>query len=154
MKLELGCGLNPCSGYDVYHDRERHHEWVNVAHDLNALPWPWADENFTEIMARDVMEHLSMPVGDWLDECWRILRPGGALNLRVPFVKHQNAWTDPNHLRWFTLNTFDYWDPDRELYQLYGCIDHARSGRLWEIVTARYDEEDGNLYFILIKRVG
>jgi hypothetical protein len=37
MKLELGCGKAPTPGY-LHHDRVRHAQFVDFAHDLERLP--------------------------------------------------------------------------------------------------------------------
>jgi hypothetical protein len=59
MKLELGCGTAPTPGY-VHHDRRRHAPHIEVAHDLDVLPWPWADASWTEVLGLDVFEHLHL----------------------------------------------------------------------------------------------
>ena len=43
--LELGCGVRPTPGA-LHHDRIAHSPHVDIAHDLNELPWPWVDEAF------------------------------------------------------------------------------------------------------------
>jgi predicted SAM-dependent methyltransferase len=55
-----------------------------VAHDLDELPWPWADGSCHEILALDVFEHLHLMPEFWLKEGHRILIFGGMLRLRVP----------------------------------------------------------------------
>src|SRR5689334_17361913 len=59
MKLELGCGRAPTPGY-VHHDRRKHSPHVDVAHDLDELPWPWPDGSCEEILGLDVFEHLHL----------------------------------------------------------------------------------------------
>jgi hypothetical protein len=55
--LNIGCGTNPLKGA-INHDFVKHDDWVDVAHDLEVLPWPWADNQFDKVVANDVMEHL------------------------------------------------------------------------------------------------
>ena len=57
MKLELGCGTAATPGY-VHHDRRRHAAHVDICHDLDLVPWPWADASCERILALDVFEHL------------------------------------------------------------------------------------------------
>ena len=149
MDLELGCGMRPSEGF-IHHDRINHSDWVDVAHDLNELPWPWESESVERIRAIDVMEHLTIPVKSWLAECWRILMRDGILALQVPHWQHQNAWTDPTHQRAFAERTFDYWDPEKKFYSLYGVYDHANDGRVWRICDRQIVH--GNLCFVLQKR--
>src|SRR5688500_8953123 len=83
--LQLGCGVRPLAGA-INHDRVAHapHVDVDVAHDLDQLPWPWEDGQFSKIVALDVMEHLSLEIHAWLAELWRILEVGGTIELRLP----------------------------------------------------------------------
>jgi SAM-dependent methyltransferase len=110
IRLNLGCGDDILPGF-VHHDVRRHRPEVDVAHDLRVLPWPWPDDCAEEIRLFDVLEHLPEVVPA-LDECWRLLRPGGVLHLRVPHYQHENTWLDPTHRRGFHLESFDYFDPD------------------------------------------
>ena len=150
--LELGCGLNPAPHY-VHHDKCAHSPWVDVAHDLNILPWPWTDGEWPKIVAFDVVEHLKLDVQEWLDECWRILRPDGLLVIRVPMWNHWTAWVDPTHRRAFHPQTFDYWDPSKFFHQEYGRFYFAESGRWWRVASADI-LGDGNLQFVLRKLAG
>jgi len=127
--LELGCGVRPTAGA-IHHDRIAHSAHVDVAHDLNQLPWPWANEAFDEVLAFDVLEHLMLDVADWLNEAWRILRPGGRLRLRLPAFDNPVSYRDPTHKRVFHDETFYYnaaWDQNA---QAYGYYDY-RGGFHW-----------------------
>ena len=44
MKLELGSGKAPTPGY-LHHDRQKHSPHIDVVHNLEMLPWPWASES-------------------------------------------------------------------------------------------------------------
>jgi SAM-dependent methyltransferase len=137
--LHLGCGIEKLDGA-VNHDLDLHAPHVDVAHDLDVTPWPWDDGSFASIVALDVVEHLRADVSVWLDECWRILRPGGLLYVRVPLYTHQNAFTDPTHRRFFTPHSFDYWDKRTELHRKYGCYYYVRSSRWWVVEVLSVDE--------------
>jgi len=150
-QLNLGCGVRPMPGA-VNHDRVRHAGYVDVAHDLDILPWPWADEEFDRVYALDVMEHLKLDVQQWLDECWRILKPGGLLALRVAGWKSPNSWRDPTHRRVFDVQSFDYWDPTKELYHNYGHFYFAESNRWWRVEEAG-EVNGGDVAVVLRKLV-
>lgn len=110
--LNLGCGNVPLAGY-INHDRWAHSPYVDAVHDLNLRPWPWADSSFECIAAIDVLEHLD----DWVcffDECWRILKEGGQLSVRVPRFDSPNVWLDPTHRRGYMAANFEFLDPDTE----------------------------------------
>lgn len=50
---------------------------------IEGLDWPFAAESFDTLILVHSVEHCHM-VQDLLDECWRILKPGGHLILCVP----------------------------------------------------------------------
>jgi cyclopropane fatty-acyl-phospholipid synthase-like methyltransferase len=150
--LELGCGLHPLAGVDVvHHDLRQHSVWIDVAHNLNTLPWPWYDEQFEKIVALDVMEHLVVDVPEWLNECWRILQPGGVLALRLPAWNHENSFIDPTHRKLFHEATFKYWQPGNYYYEHYGCYYFAEAARWWECELAERCDAGANIRYVLRK---
>jgi len=76
----------------------------DVVHDLDVLPYPFADGEFDEIHAYEVMEHCGRQ-GDWkfffdqFEELYRILKPDGFLCCTVPMWDSMWAWADPGHRR-------------------------------------------------------
>ena len=109
--LNLGAGNHIWKGA-VNHD---HRPEIDIAHDLNVLPWPWPDESFDAIGASSVFEHLQINLVQALDECWRILRSKGTVRVKVPYWKHDNAYADPTH-RWrYSLRSFDVFNPQTKL---------------------------------------
>jgi len=86
IRLNIGCGA-----YAM-----RAPGWVNVdavaesAADvvLRVPPLPWESATVSEIYAGHFLEHLERAeAADFLDECWRVLRPGGRLGLVVPDMR-------------------------------------------------------------------
>lgn len=127
--LNLGCGNKLVEGA-VNHDRIQHRPEVDVAHDLNEMPWPWPDESFDLIVARAVFEHLDRDLVQSLDECWRLLRPGGELSIKLPYWDSDNSYQDPTHRWFFSLRALDQFDPATERGQQYGFY----TERKWEII--------------------
>lgn len=123
--LNLGAGNRPIladAGRTVVnHDRTAHHDYISSVHDLNVLPWPWEDNQFTEICARAVFEHLQHNLYISMDECWRILAPGGVCEVKVPVWNHPVTFTDATHIQGgYALGVFDVIDPETKRGKQYG----------------------------------
>jgi SAM-dependent methyltransferase len=77
---------------------------ADVTHDLSVLPYPFADDEFDEIHAYEVLEHCGRQ-GDvafffgQFAELHRILKPGGFLIGSCPLPDSPWAWGDPGHTR-------------------------------------------------------
>ena len=111
LRLELGAGVKPVPGF-VHHDRWKHGPHIDVAFPLEVFPWPLDDGSVAHLLALDVFEHLKCDVQVWLDECWRVVTPGGLLEFRLPQWNHHYSYRDPTHYRVFHRETFYYWCPD------------------------------------------
>jgi SAM-dependent methyltransferase len=76
----------------------------DVVHDLNVRPLPFESNQFDELHAYEVLEHVGRQ-GDWrgffeeFSEYWRILKPGGLLLACCPSVNSRWLWGDPGHTR-------------------------------------------------------
>ena len=93
-RLNLGCGEDKKEGHINV-------DWqasVNpdVVHDLNALPYPFADNTFDSIKAFHVLEHLDKPF-NIMKEMHRILKPGGQLLVKVPHFSRGFTHTEHCH---------------------------------------------------------
>ena len=105
LRLNLGCGDYALPGFcnvDASY-------FPGVNQVLSVPPLPWADTCVTEIYCGHFLEHLSrQDAAELLDECWRVLVPGGTLGVVVPdfrevawrYVMNQPApfeWSDGLH---------------------------------------------------------
>ena len=78
----------------------------DVIWDLRKHPLPFVDEEFDEIHAYHILEHLAQQ-GDYqfffneFNEYYRILKPGGMFFGVVPKADSKWAWGDPGHTRVF-----------------------------------------------------
>ncbi|HEX5541938.1 MAG TPA: methyltransferase domain-containing protein [Micromonospora sp.] len=100
--LDLGCG-----GTKQYAD--------NIGLDLRVAPGvdaqadlsrglPVADNSVDAVFTVHILEHLIdfLPL---VDECHRVLRPGGILHVLSPWWGHVNAVADPTHVRLLDVQT-------------------------------------------------
>ena len=116
MKLHLACGNTKLSG------------WVNVdispqvnpdvVADLTKIPWSWIsdadryiiDGSVDEIYSSHFIEHLGDEFIPFMDECHRVLKPGGLFRIRCPYYSSIRAWQDPTHKRAISEATFHYFN--------------------------------------------
>jgi len=127
--LNLGCGNWLIAGA-VNLDRVKHRPEVDIVHDLNDLPWPFESESFDFIAARAVLEHLRINLLESVGECWRILRPGGQLYLKLPLWGHNNTYMDPTHYWAFAVETPFIFDPDTDYGKKYAFYTEKK----WKII--------------------
>lgn len=84
--------------------------------DKDAIPHP--DNSVGEIFAFHFLEHCARPV-DVLLECQRVLKPGGVMNIVVPYYTSQMAAHDLDHKHQFCEETWrvlfgnPYYDKNR-----------------------------------------
>ncbi len=99
MKLNLGCYDKIRKGY-INLDLEKYCEGIDVIHDLNKFPYPFDDNQFEEIYARCVLEHLCpLIMNKVFDELYRITKNNGRIIIIVP---HSSSWCNyPIHTRGF-----------------------------------------------------
>lgn len=127
--LNIGAG-NRIMKEAVNHDRIQHRPEIDVVWDLNELPWPWADESFDLVVARSVFEHLRITLIESVNECWRILRPGGRMYLKVPHWQSDSSYMDPTHYWRFSLQIPTIFDPKTEYGRAYAFY----TDRKWKII--------------------
>jgi SAM-dependent methyltransferase len=89
---------------------------ADVIHDLNAVPYPFSDNEFDIIIAEHVLEHLGNLI-QIVEELHRILKPGGLLYVEVPHFSNSGFFTDPTHTHAFSTKSFDYFIPGTHLYE-------------------------------------
>jgi len=96
-------------------------EGVDIVHNLTEFPYPFEDNSVDAIHASHFVEHLDGTERmKFMDECYRILKPGGKMRLIHPYYKSVRAVQDPTH-KWppISENSYFYWDKKwRELNKL------------------------------------
>ncbi|ARJ67563.1 hypothetical protein WV31_18815 [Magnetospirillum sp. ME-1] len=107
-KLNLGCGRDvregwtnldvmPLPGVDVVADLGR----------CATTPLPFEDDTFDELLLSHLLEHIAEPL-PLMQELWRIAKPGAKMQIRVPHGAHDDAWTDPTHVKPYFARSFGY----------------------------------------------
>lgn len=129
LKLDFGCGKTPGEGFEGvdFHEPAAKHKV-----DLFRFPLPWETSSVSEIRASHFLEHIpAREVEDrdlrddasaeyasvvwnkdflcaFMDECYRILKPGGVMTVIVPSGRSDRAFQDPTHRRFFVESSFAY----------------------------------------------
>jgi ubiquinone/menaquinone biosynthesis C-methylase UbiE len=103
--IELGCGLRKAEGAIGLDINPRSD--ADVLCDLESGNLPLRDSSVDKVLACDVLEHVDNFVAV-VEEIWRILKPGGILEVSAPFMSSVNYFSDPTHRRAFTSMSFDY----------------------------------------------
>jgi hypothetical protein len=106
-RLNLGCGLNKFEDY-LNVDCSEIVKPDQVV-DLNVHPWPWKDNEFQHIIAKDILEHLGNNSEDFINtikEMYRISENGAVWEVQVPHWRCDISLDDPTHKRLITYGTF------------------------------------------------
>ena len=161
-ELLMGCGSR--TEKDIYIDNP---EFENVTRldynadhkpdvvwDLSVHPLPFEDEEFDEIHAYEVLEHLANQ-GDYefffseFTEYWRILKPHGKFFATVPTGVW--IWGDPSHKRAIQPETLIFLDQDQ--YQQIGITSMSDFRSIYKVSfkVIHQEETNGKFYFILEK---
>lgn len=138
--LNLGCGNKILEGA-VNHDLHRHRSEIDVVWDLNKIPWPWADEQFDFINAAAVFEHLNIDLLVSMNECWRLLKLEGTVRVKLPHWNSDLAHQDPTHRWYYSVKSFDQFDPSTERGQRYSFYTPYK----WKILQVKMNSARSSL---------
>lgn len=106
FKLIIGCGNDKREGW-IGMDKADYGQ--EIVWDLRwGIPLP--DNSVEEIWADQVLEHIQMNEDYILvmNECLRVLKDGGKMEIQVPLWANEVAFKDPTHCRYFTKQSFSY----------------------------------------------
>lgn len=150
VKLDIGCGSNKQEGGFIGIDI-RPLPGVDIVQDLEKFPWPLPDNCASLAVSSHVIEHINPARGiflQFMDEVWRILKPGGRFVIAVPYAGSQGYWQDPTHCNGCNEVTWAYFDP-MDLSGLYNIY----KPKPWRIVPNSLNwAVNGNMEVILEKR--
>ena len=114
--LDVGCGQNKFPGAIGIDANPRSH--ADVIHDLGVFPYPFANDEFDEIVCRHVIEHVPDVLG-FVTELHRITKPGGRLKIVTPHYSNPDWATDPTHRNHFNNYSFTCFVPTRTPFPFY-----------------------------------
>ena len=140
VKLNLGSGnrilpgflnldIQPASGVDIICD-------LNEGIPLN-------DNTVTEIYTSHTLEHLN-DIVQIMEEIFRVCKDGAIVKIKVPYFKSIGAFKDPTHKRFFTEETFAYFDKEEQIkhgFADYGIIANFKTVKiayLWSSSRLRF----------------
>lgn len=146
-KLNLGCGDDYQQGFinvDIGNCVK------DVEHNLEVFPYPFADNQFDEILMNHSIEHISRENFPHLvQELHRISSPICKIYIAAPYYMSRNAYTDFTHKNFMTEESFSYFDPGhplRKLGKIYGLTAEFRVKA--KIDRDRFDPAC-NIFYIL-----
>jgi SAM-dependent methyltransferase len=117
IKVNLACGQTKEEGWiGVDYVKAK---GVDIVHNLNKYPWPFKDASVDEVFASHYLEHIPHDIPKhpdrdglflFMDEVYRILKPGGKAVFITPWWNNVRCWQDPTHRRAISDATFLYFN--------------------------------------------
>ena len=107
-RLNLGCGTKKIDNF-VNVDKSTFVHPDEVV-DLNVTPWPWKDNEYSHVFAKDILEHLGNTGEDFINiikEMYRVSDNGAIWEIQTPHWRSDTAISDPTHKRSLTIAMFD-----------------------------------------------
>jgi SAM-dependent methyltransferase len=144
-RLDLGGGLDCGEGWLNLDPEHGEGEFKRGAQEA---PWPIPDNHVTMIWAHHVMEHVHAG-GDRIramNEAWRVLKPGGLFEIRLPMFPHWAAVADPTHVSFWVPQSFHYFTGELGADADYGL-------QRWELESLNIQDE-WELRGVLRKPIG
>lgn len=118
INLDIACGENKNKGFVGIDIRPL--PGVDIVHDLESFPWPVESESVRLAIASHIVEHIKPWFSvDFMNEVWRVLIPNGEFLIATPYPGSRGFWQDPTHCNGWNEATFQYFDPEYPLYQIY-----------------------------------
>lgn len=85
----------------------------------------------------------------FMDEVWRVLKPGGQFMAAFPYAGSPGFWQDPTHINGITEHTLAYFDP----FEAGGYLFKIYKPKPWKILqSALAPSVNGNMEIVLEKR--
>ena len=150
-KVDIGCGAAK-AGVDWFGIDYRKLPGVDLVQDLEKFPWKVGSETFNTALSSHVVEHINPSHGifiSFMNEAWRILKPGGEFIIGAPYATSTGMFRDPTHCNFINEETWAYFDPADVMYN--GQLYHIYAPLPWKIKLNTWNNT-GNVEVVLIKR--
>jgi len=150
IRLDIGCGASKQEGFIGLDVRDL--PGVDIVHDVEEYPWPLPDECVLLAVCSHLVEHINparFGFIRFMDELWRIMKPGGEIAIATPHGSSQGYLQDPTHCNAINETTWAYFDPleNRTGGQLYSIY----QPKPWRIKFLNWSPA-ANIEVILVKR--
>lgn len=141
-KLNIGCGRDYKEGWwnsDIGDTK------CDAKHDIRTDVLPFKDGEVERIYISGVLEQIleNEHFIHAMNECHRVLKNGGVMEVVVPNARFAIAHQDPMDVRKFTKETFNYFLAGHRAHTLYGSI-YGFAG--WSRITI--DENERHIFVI------
>ena len=166
LKLDLASGQNRTEGYfgvDIAPGDN-----VDAVVDLTQFPWPIESDSAEDIVCNHYVEHTPDLI-KFMDEVYRILKPGGKIKENSPYYNSVRCWQDPTHLRaiseasflyfnkqWRDTNKLDHYNIKSDFDYTYGydmAVEWAnRSEEARNFAIKHYMNVINDIHVVLTKR--
>lgn len=125
-RLNLGSGAEKLEGYHNV-DRSPHVNADEIV-DLEQTPWPWKDNEFNHIVAKDILEHLGETPQKFLaiiKEMYRVSRNGAIWEIQTPHWRSDNLLNDPTHIRAITPQMMEMFNQKHIMWTIKEGLSHS-----------------------------
>lgn len=149
VKLDIACGGSK-QGPDWIGIDYQALPGVDIQHDIETYPWPLPDGCVDIAVGSHIAEHINpahFGFINWMNEIWRVMKPGAQLMLALPYGGSPGFWQDPTHVNGCNETTWVYFDPCHEsgFYRFY-------RPKPWRILTINWDQQ-GFMEVAMEKRI-
>lgn len=138
MKLNIACGEKQLEGFDnvdVSPDCQ-----PDRVMDVLKFPWSYPDNSVSQIYCSHFLEHLDGELIPFMEECYRVLEPGGTAHFECPYYTSIRAWQDPTHKRALSEFSFHYYNAEWRKTQGVG---HYKINTNFKVEEIRYHYPNG-----------
>ena len=150
IRLDIGCGANKQPGFVGIDIREM--PGVDIVHNVEVQPWPLPDDCVLTAICSHVVEHINphnFGFINFMDEVWRVMKPGGEFAISCPHGSSQGYLQDPTHCNALNETTWAYFDPLEDRAK--GVLYNIYQPKPWRIKYLVWSPA-ANIEVILVKR--